>query len=196
MINSPAFVHGNVGKNTDPLSKINSFRRKIEAGYGQDVDIALFKFCFVDFTPNTDVKKIFQSYKSTMDTLIKEYPKTTFVAVTTPLTCYAPGPDGWLKRVKDFIKDIVGKINVYDNSSANVFNNLLVHEYSGKIPIFDLAKIESTQPDGSREFYTKNGITYYELVQEYTTDGGHLNGTGRRVIAEEFLAFLARLSTQ
>ena len=192
----PALVHGNVGQNMDPVSKINSFKNKIETGYGQDADIAFFKFCFVDFTPETNIGNIFRLYKSTIDSLIKEYPNTTFVIVTTPLTCYAPGPHGWVKRTKDLIKSVIGKLNVYDHRSANIFNEKLVEKYQGKVPIFDLAKFESTYPDGSRSFYKKDGVTYYELVQEYTTDGGHLNEGGKKIIAEKLLLFLANLINQ
>lgn len=193
-IAAPALVHDSAGKNFYPYSKLESFKEKIENGYGQTANIAFFKFCFVDFNPNTDIDALFQSYKITLDTLKEEYPDTTFVVITVPLTCYAPGLSGLEKRIKDLSKKIIGKINIYDHSSANRFNELLIKEYQGKLPIFDLARFESTKPDGSRIGYQKDGIQYFELAKEYTTDGGHLNEKGRRRIAEQFLLFLSDLA--
>lgn len=193
-INAPALVHGGVGRNFQPYSKLESFKQKMEHGYGQTADIVFFKFCFVDFNPETDINALFQSYKDTLNILRDEYPDTTFVVTTVPLTCYAPGLAGIEKRIKDLSKKIIGKSNIYDHSSANRFNELLIKEYQGKLPIFDLAKFESTKPDGSRVGYQKDGKHYFELAKEYTTDGGHLNENGRRRIAEQFLLFLSDLA--
>jgi len=43
-----------------------------------------------------------------------------------------------------------------------------------KEPLFDLAAIESTAPDGTRASFMKDGKTYYQMVSDYTHDGGHL----------------------
>ena len=53
---------------------------------------------------------------------------------------------------------------------AEQFNELLIKEYDGKEPVFDLAEIESTRPDGRRETFTKDGKTYYSLIPDYTYD--------------------------
>ncbi len=193
---SPVFLHGPVGRNMHPDSKIKSFRDQMNNGLGNKVDIAFFKFCFIDFNPETDIEAVFQNYKRVMEQLRIQYPDTTFVHVTAPLTCFAPGLRGWVKRGKNFIKDVINKLNIYDHKSANLFNQLLVNEYSGKEPIFDLARFESTKPDGTRVKQTKDGTEYYELVTEYTTDGGHLNEKGRRIIGEQLLIFLAELAEQ
>lgn len=193
-INNPALVEGPVGKNFYPYEKLEGFKSKIETGYGQTADIAFFKFCFVDFNPETDINALFDSYKTTLEDLQKQYPDTTFAAITTPLTCYAPGLTGIEKRAKDLIKKIIGKFNEYDHSSANIFNALLTKHYAEKIPIFDLAKFESTKPDGSRVSRHINGQQRFELFPEYTTDGGHLNQLGMKIIAERFLLFLAEIA--
>jgi lysophospholipase L1-like esterase len=193
-INAPALVHGGVGRNFKPYSKLESFEQKMEQGYGHTADIVFFKFCFVDFNPETDINALFNTYKETLDKLQAKYPRTTFVVITVPLTCYAPGIAGIEKRIKDLSKKIIGKSNIYDHSSANRFNELLIEQYQGKLPIFDLAKFESTRPDGSRVGYQKDGTQYFELAKEYTIDGGHLNENGRRRIAEQFLLFLSGLA--
>jgi lysophospholipase L1-like esterase len=37
------------------------------------------------------------------------------------------------------------------------------------------------------------GQTYYSMYPGYTSDGGHLNDVGRKVVARALLAFLAEL---
>jgi len=193
---SPTFLHNAIGENQDPFSKIDDFQNNIDNKFGTKPDIAFFKFCFVDFDPRTDIDAVFSHYKNTMATLKKNYPNITFIHITVPLTCYAPGPSGWVKRSKDIIKKIIGKQNLYDFSSANIYNQKLREEYSGKEPLFDLALFESTYPDGTRALYQKDNKTLFELVQDYTNDGGHLNEQGRKFIAEQLLIFLAQLLEQ
>ncbi len=187
----PSLVEGPVGRNFYPYTKLNAFKEKIEAGYGETADIVFFKFCFVDFNPETEINALFTNYRDTLDDLRKKYPDTTFAVISAPLTCYAPGFAGLEKRAKDIIKKIIGKLNIYDYKSANRFNELLTKEYKGKVPFFDLARYESTRPDGSRNSTIVDGQQNFELVQGYTTDGGHLNTIGQKLIAEQFLLFLA-----
>ena len=73
------------------------------------------------------------------------------------------------------------------DSTANEINKLL------KKPS-EKAKIESSYPDGSREYFVKDNKAYYSLIPAYTNDGGHLNETGRKIVASELIRFLASLS--
>lgn len=188
-IKSPMLGHSRIGKNVDPQSKIEEFATLMFAGIGGDTDIAFFKFCFVDITAKTDIEKLFKVYRDTMDNLRKQYPKTTIIHVTVPLTVSKTS-------LKTRLKKLFGKKEFWeydDNVRRAEFNDHLRKEFQGKQPLFDLAQIESTQPDGSRSSFTKGGGTYESLVPEYTIDGGHLNQKGRRVIAEALLVFLANL---
>ena len=94
--------------------------------------------------------------------------------------------------IKAWIKKLIGKpVGGYDdNIKRNQFNELLKKEYDGKEPVFDLAKMESIRPDGKRETFTKDGKTHYSLVPDYTSDGSHLNETGRKKAAEQLLLLL------
>lgn len=188
--NRPLLAHSKVGKNQDPLSKIKGFAILMENGLGEKADIAFFKFCFVDINAATDVQTVFGEYKGSMAALRKKYPQVTFVHVTAPLTVVQ---SGW----KVFIKKIIGRpIDGYkENIQREAFNELLRKEYTGKEPIFDLAMLESTLPDGSGATFTKDGKGYPYLVPEYTKDGGHLNERGRKIVAEQLLIFLATLSS-
>ncbi|MCK5076580.1 MAG: hypothetical protein KAR38_09400, partial [Calditrichia bacterium] len=70
------------------------------------------------------------------------------------------------------------------------YNELLKETFKDE-PVFNLAKVESTYPDGSRESFTQNGKTYYSLIRNYTYDGGHLNELGRQIAAKELMKVLA-----
>jgi hypothetical protein len=184
----PAFLHAGVGKNTDPLSKIVDFRELVESGIGGKADVAFFKFCYVDFDQTTDIQTTFKKYQETMKFLKENYPQTTFVHFTVPLVEARLG-------LKGYVKKIIGRYDTKreGNIKRNQFNTMLKAAYEGKEPIFDLAGIESTYPDGKNETFEKDGRKYYALAPLYTNDGGHLNKTGRKVIAGKLLYFLASL---
>ena len=185
------FAHFPVGENEKAESKIKDFAAKIRQGLGSKVDIALFKFCFVDIDANTDVGRLFQEYRDTMASLKKDYPTVTFVHVTVPL----------LRQEKTTIKRLIGRImgrsgGFFDEShniKRNEYNDLIRKFYSGKEPIFDIAAVESTHPDGTRETFNAGGKRYHALTPEYTGDGGHLNDVGRKIVAGQFLTFLSQL---
>jgi hypothetical protein len=73
-----------------------------------------------------------------------------------------------------------------DNFKRNEFNELVRRTY-GTENIFDIAKVESLHPDRRLEGFTTGSMFYNSLAHEYSTDGGHLNQTGSRVAAREFL---------
>ena len=187
--NHPLFAHVRVGKNMNPKSKIDAFADFMQKGIGNKADIAFFKFCYVDVMAGTDSQKVFDDYKKSMSNLTKKYPKTIFVHVTVPLKQKQTGPKAWIKK-------IIGRplSGVDDNIKRKQFNELLKKEYNGKEPVFDLAKVESTHPDGRTETFTKDGDIFYSLVPDYTYDGGHLNETGRKLAAEQLLVLLANLN--
>ena len=185
------FAHFPIGKNEDASSKIDDFDRALRSGIGERVDIAFFKFCFVDIKRETDIQELFGDYKRTMSSLKLKYPGVIFVHVTVPLLRKEKSsPKSWLKK-------LVGKEDGFFSKEHNVkrngYNELLRKEYTGKEPVFDLAAVESTYQDGSRETFTEGGKTYYSLVPQYTEDGGHLNKSGRARAAGQMLIFLAGL---
>ncbi len=83
-----------------------------------------------------------------------------------------------------------------ENVRRDEYNRLLRATYAGREPIFDLARIESTAPDGRLVTVTWDGITVPAMAPEYTVDGGHLNALGRQRAAREFIAVLAQASSQ
>lgn len=180
------FAHSRVGYNRDPKSKVDGFKTLMDKGLGEKMDIAFLKFCYVDFNHQTDVKKVFTEYSDAISTLKKKYPATTFIHVTAPLVKKQTG-------LKILVKKIMGNTmhGNNDNAAKCKFNELIKQEYKRIDPVFDLAKVESKHPDGKREFFKKDGNTYYALVPHYTNDGGHLNSAGQKAVASELLLFLA-----
>lgn len=184
----PIFAHSPIGKNEDPKSKIADFSHLISTGIGDKADIAFFKLCYIDILAATDADEVFKQYKNTIESLKERYPKVTFVHVTAPLRIVQTG-------ILVPIKKIIGRpVGGYaDNIKRSRFNELLRQEYKGKEPIFDLAAVESTYPDGTRFVFESGGKTYESLIADYTHDGGHLKEYGRKFVAAHFLAFLATL---
>jgi lysophospholipase L1-like esterase len=149
------------------------------------VDIALVKFCYVDVDADTDPRGLFERYRATIAELRAKNPRTTFVHVTLPLTTVQTGPKALAKRV-------LGRApyGTIENVKRAEYNSLLRRTYAGREPIFDLARLESTAPDGTVATVTWNGSTVAAMAPAYTDDGGHLNAAGRVRAAKEFLAVL------
>jgi hypothetical protein len=183
-----AFGHGPVEENGNPERKLESFARVLGSGTASAVDVALVKFCYVDFRSDTDAPRLFARYQSTVADLARRHPGTTFVHVTVPLTTTQGGP-------KAFVKRLLGKApgGVAENARREEFNALMRQAYRGREPLFDLAAVESTGPDGSRTVVEWSGKSIPVLAEAYSEDGGHLNQAGRLRAARELVAVLARL---
>ena len=182
----PALAHFAVGTNGDPDSKTRAFAAAMRAGGGK-ADIAFFKFCFWDIRSTTDAAAVFRRYRDTMSALRREYPAVVFVHVTVPLTIHR---DGLTQR----LKSLLGKADAWDldNLKRAELNDLLMKEYQGREPIFDLARAESTLQDGRRTVQMIGGRPAFALAPGYSRDGAHLNDDGARWVAVQFLIALAR----
>src|SRR5947207_3412782 len=62
-----------IGENGDPLGKCDAFRAGLERLRG-NVDVALMKFCYVDFESQLSPDEIFQRYSQTIRNLKTRYP--------------------------------------------------------------------------------------------------------------------------
>lgn len=184
IFDGPVFAHSQIGENSDPESKMEDFKKAIKNGIGNSADIAFMKFCYLDINKTIDLNKIFSLYKETMEELKKQYPNTKFVHVTVPLTLTE-------YNFRSFVKRILGKPD--NNIMRYKYNIMLLNEYSGKDPVFDLAKIESTYPNGDKLTYSGGGVVYTSLIPEYAADNGHLNEIGRKIAAKELIKFLSGL---
>lgn len=188
LLQGPGLFHSTIGKNGDPYLKISKFKKFIER-YHDNIDVAFFKFCYVDITHQLDIDDLFRQYKKTMDALIKDYPDITFIHFTAPLRVVQSGPKAWVKKLLN--KPLGGAV---DNVQRNLLNQKIIQQYAKTSHVFDLAKAESTLADGQINQFDYQGQQYRFLIPEYTDDGKHLNKVGRKIIARDLLAFFGNQS--
>jgi hypothetical protein len=183
------FSHGANGQNMDPKSKMEAFARFVGEALHGEVDIAFFKFCYVDIDQSTDVAALAAAYRKTIAALSEQHPRVKFVHVTCPLTAVTPR---WRAGLKRMLGRPEPGFEV--NRAREQFNRLLREAYRGREAVFDLALLESTQPDGSHSTFRHAGETWPALVPAYSHDGRHLNQDGRRWAAANLLATLTEVA--
>lgn len=184
-IEGPVLAHGGGGRNKDPKSKIDFFAATIRNEPRLKPDVAFMKLCFVDFEPGTDVEDLFSHYQRTLESLKREHPEIRFAHVTAPL----------FKRPSDLkssLNRLLGR-EVWEDA-ANVkraeYNRRLIESFPSD-PVFDLARVEATGPDGSVTAFEQAGRKVPSLNPIYTDDGGHLNDLGQRAAGAAMIRFLA-----
>lgn len=199
-VNNAGFFHFHLLKEGLPASKItfakiDTFANLIKEKTPKKPDIAFFKLCWADITPYTDTSKVFSYYRDTMAKLRREFPQTTFVQFTVPLARETGGFDRFTQDIKGGVRSLlrIPQPNIFDNKTINELNTLIRKEYQGQPTFFDIAQIESTFPDGKRQEFSSNGKKYFSIVPDYTSDMGHLNEKGRKVVAEQLLILLSKL---
>ena len=188
----PVFAHSQVGMNTKPFSKIERFVEIMDSGIGSKVDIAFFKFCYVDIMRDSDPQKIFNDYSAALEGLKQRYPNTKFLHVTVPIRST---PKGAKKYLKQTVKLLIGKPGFFeDNIMRHSYNDLLNNAFSKTGLFFDLAHVESANPSGFGCYARKGAEKVSVMAPEYTEDGGHLNSLGRKKVAEQLLIILAEIA--
>lgn len=182
------FAHAPVAYNSRPDVKLESFARALDSAPGPAPDVALLKLCYVDVRADTDVGALHERYRRTLSGLRERHPGTVFVHVTVPLTARATGVKAWLSRQ-------VGRrpAGLAENARREEYNALLREAYAGREPLFDLAALESTRPDGRPEREEWQGLSVPVLVPGYSSDGGHLDDRGAARVARALVALLAAL---
>jgi hypothetical protein len=177
-----------IGRNGHPSTKCDEFSAKVRSLGNDGLDLAIMKFCFADFTQTTDVAAVMAGYAAMVDSLRVASPRLVIVHTTVPLDART---QGW----KKMIKRVLGKEELSDirNAKRCEFNEMLKARF-GNDPMFDLAGVESTYPDGTREEFTFEGKTVYALVRSYSEDGSHLNSIGSVRAARDFVHTLARVA--
>jgi hypothetical protein len=180
--------HAFIGENEKPLAKIQDFDAKMRSGIGQQVDVAMMKFCYIDITSNTNVSTLFATYRETVAALERDFPEVTFVHVTVPLMT----EQGRLSKLKSRLTGS-NRGSPSENAARQRLNALIRRQYAGG-HLFDLAAVESTVPDGSRAAGMYQGQQYFRLYDGYASDSGHLNREGARVTAIAWLKAVAQAS--
>lgn len=183
-VSGSAFMHSVIGENENPLFKIQEFEKIVNSSVSEKLDIAFFKFCYLDVNKNTDVDQLFNEYEAATYRLIKAHPDTVFVHFTVPLTRSET-------NLRSMVKQLLGKPD--NNIARAVFNKKIIDKFGKSGRVFDLAYAESTYPDGSRSSFISDGVEYYSLAPEYASDNGHLNELGAIVVGKALLNYLANL---
>lgn len=184
-IKNHGFFHSSLGENFAPFSKINAFKERIGSGITGNLNLAFFKFCYVDIKQQTDVLELFHYYKVTLKKLEQDNPATKFLHFTVPLRANQKGIKYIIKRALNF--PVIGHL---ENIKRYEFNEMMREEFSISNTLFDIAHYESTSPSGKHRYYYYKSQKFEALQQEYTQDGGHLNSTGSAYIATRLLSFI------
>ncbi len=157
----PGFAQVEIGSNGDPASKIADFEQAIA---DQDPQVAVMKLCFVDITTGTKARAVFAQYQQMVARVGQTNPGTRLLHMTVPLTVNDPASNAVRQRYNALVRKTYGT------------------------DVIDIAKIESTRPNGSRG----GGTRHPALWRGYASDDGHLNTRGSVKVAKTFLAALAR----
>lgn len=175
-----AIFHNFVGENGDPAGKTADFTRIVEARGGQPIEVGMQKFCYADFPRDTNPDSVFAAYAQGIEALRRERPDLLIVHFTAPLTEEK-------FSVKDLARKLLGRQTAGEQlAKVRRYNELLRARYTGVDPVFDLAAAEFGSVGAPDSVQSLNPVYA-------TPDGGHLNEVGQRVIAAQFLVFLAKL---
>ena len=184
-VTGPAFVHFLAGQNRDYASKNAAVLRLLETKTRAQRPLVLLKFCYVDIDSPTEPGTMFEAYRDTVDTIQSEHPDVTVVHSTIPLTTVE-------SAVKSGAKQFLGRPTMREAAIArHHYNELVRAEFAATEPIFDLARVEATQPDGTVAGFSAGGSIIQTLAPHNTSDGSHLNERGQRAAGEALLELLS-----
>jgi len=174
------FSHAYVGENGRPVGKIQAFEAYLRSGVGSRVDVAFLKFCYADIrgargADYASVDELFNAYAAMMTRLERDFPDVTFLYTTAPVENVQIKPE-----------------SAEYNANRARYNALIRQRYGSTGRLWDIARAESTAPDGSRVTSTWNGQSHEALYRGYTVDGGHLYELGTRVAATPLIQLMAR----
>lgn len=184
-VTGPAFVHFLAGQNRDHASKNAAVLRLLESGTRAQRPVVLLKYCYVDISAATDPATMFDAYRDTVEMIQFEHPDVTVVHATIPLTTVE-------SAFRSGAKQFFGRSTRREAAIArHRYNELVRAEFKGTEPIFDIAKVEATQPDGIVAGFTAGGCMIETLAPHNTYDGGHINARCQRAAAETLLDVLS-----
>lgn len=182
----PGLIHGPIGENGDPLSKIGGFDTVVRGPDGAQLDVAFMKFCYVDVAAGSDPQAIVSAYRSTIDSISRDRPGLRIVHTTMPLTSLDIGRKALVKRSLGF-----PSAGESANPVRGSYNEALRESFAPDA-ILDIAAIESKAPGHEGHTLASGDRNWPTLAPELTTDGGHLNTGGSVLVARELLLLLAR----
>lgn len=163
----PVRGEAEVAENHEPLKKIQSFEALVLGkSLGQHVDVAGFKFCWVDFYEPDKLVGLREAYASKVQAFREKVPQLRLFHVTPPLATR----------------------EVAENKARLDFGDWMKKTFAERDVVLDLSAVESTKPDG--QVCTSSGVRV--LCPEYAADEGHLNAEGSKRAAKALLYAIAR----
>jgi hypothetical protein len=184
-VTGPAFVHFLAGQNRDYASKNAAVLRLLESRTRAQKPVLLLKYCYVDLNSPADYPRMFEAYHDTVEAIRFEHPDVTVVHATVPLTTVE-------SAFKSGAMQFAGRPTRREAAIArHRYNELVRTEFSDVEPIFDLAKVEATQLDGTLAGFIAGGSMIETLAPHNTEDGSHLNARCQRAAAEKLLDVLS-----
>src|SRR5882672_555194 len=148
-------------------SKFDGFESCVSNGWHYPtINIAMNKLCYIDQHAS------FKYYLHSMTNLEAAFPETVLVYMTMSLMTDTDA----------------------DNFLCNAFNERLREwiRQNGRV-LFDIADIEAHDLEGKVCTFQYRNKICQKLCDSYTKDGGHLNETGRQLVAKGFYALSAAL---
>jgi hypothetical protein len=184
-VTGAAFVHFLAGQNRDYASKNAAVLRLLESRTRAQRPVLVLKYCYVDLNSPADSPRMFEAYHDTVEAIRFEHPDVTVVHATVPLTTVEGA-------FKSGAMQFAGRPTRREAAIArHRYNELVRTEFSDVEPIFDLAKVEATQLDGTLARFIAGGSMIETLAQHNTEDGSHLNARCQRAAAENLLDVLS-----
>jgi hypothetical protein len=181
----PAFVHFLAGQSRDFASKNAAVLRLLESPTRARRPVVLLKYCYGDISSPADAATMFEAYRDTVDTIQFEHPDVTIVHSTIPLMTVE-------SAFKSGARQFLGRPTRREGAIArHRYNELVRAEFTDTEPIFDLAKVEATQPDGTLAGFAADGRLIETLAPDNTDDGSHLNARCRSAAGEALLDVLS-----
>ncbi len=151
-------------------SKITDFETYVSNGWhSSTVNVAINKLCYIDADAD------WETYRDSMENLESSYTDTIFVYMTMPVKTDEDSEDGWLRQ----------------QFNANLRD--WIDSQDGKY-LLDIADIEAHSTAGVESTSSWDGNTYQILLSAYSSDGGHLNETGRQRMAKAVYSLLALIA--
>ena len=183
----PGLFHADIGKNREPIRKIEAFTRFVLESRERNYDVVILKFCYDDLRHGgfDRAHALVEEYAKSVAAVRTTAPQLRLIRATIPLRA---DPLGWKTAIKRLLNRSTEEDA--DNQLRNVFNSELRKRFAGEA-IFDIAEIESTLRQGQRSYFISGNDTIYTLAAIYTADGGHLNALGRQHVAADFIRVVA-----
>lgn len=152
--------------NPGAQKKIDHFRTALTSGLGAKLDVASFKFCWID-TPS-DAEALFASARRTTEALEQRYPTVVFVWWTMPLERDQARAER--QRYNNLVRDYCASNNRW---------------------LLDIAALESHDDAGNLVADAHGQELQYG---GYSSDGGHLNTAGAVKMAKAYWQLIAGIA--